>query len=214
MSDVESSSPTDRGEGSAQDAGRAAAEKPLVRNPLSVELGPRLLVPLVAGVLVVLLGEPTVPTLALGLALVAAGEGVRLWAAGHLYKTRELVTSGPYAWIRHPLYAGTLFIGSGFLVAASGKVTLIGLPAYLLFFFGYYLPYKTRKEDGRLERRHPDYRAYRKAVPSIIPWRGRYDPEGAPRRRWSLDQLRDNDEVGTALLIASIAIVFAVDLVA
>lgn len=192
-----------------------AADKPFIRNPLSVELTPRLLVPLAVGIVVVLLGEPSAWSLAAGLVLVVAGEGLRLWAAGHLYKTRELVTSGPYAWIRHPLYAGTLLVGSGFLVAASGKVTAIGLPLYLLFFFGYYLPYKTRKEDGRLERRHPEYRAYRKAVPSVIPWRGRWDPAGAvPGRRWSIAQLRDNDELGTALLILTVALVFTVDLLA
>jgi protein-S-isoprenylcysteine O-methyltransferase Ste14 len=192
----------------------APAEKPFIRNPLSVELTPRLLLPLVAGIVVVLLGEPSAASLAAGLGLVAAGEGLRIWGAGHLYKTRELVTSGPYAWIRHPLYAGTLLVGSGFLMAASGTVAAVGLPLYLLFFFGYYLPYKTRKEDGRLERRHPDYKAYREAVPSIIPWRGRYDAQGAAPRRWSVAQLRDNDELGTALLVASVAIVFAVDLLA
>ena len=193
---------------------RSRSDKPLVRNPLSVELSPRLLPALLAGVVVVLLGEPSAPSLAAGLTLVAAGEALRLWAAGHLYTTRELVTSGPYAWVRHPLYAGTLLVGCGFLVAASGRVTLIGIPLYLLFFFGYYLPYKTRKEDGRLLRRHPGYARYRREVPSVVPWRGRWDPSGPVRpRRWSLAQLRDNDEVGTAVLVASVALVFALDLV-
>jgi len=169
--------------------------------------------PLLAGVAVVALGEPTALSLATGLALVAAGEALRLWAAGHLYKTRELVASGPYAWIRHPLYAGTLLIGSGFLIAGAGNFTRIGLPLYLAFFFGYYLPYKTRREDGKLERRHTGYAAYRFRVPSIIPWRGRYAPEGErPKCRWSLTRVRDNDELGTALLVFSVALIVAIDL--
>jgi protein-S-isoprenylcysteine O-methyltransferase Ste14 len=144
----------------------------------------------------------------MGLILVAAGEAVRLWAAGHLFKTRELVASGPYAWIRHPLYAGTLLIGSGFLAAGAGNFARIGLPLFLVFFFGYYLPYKTRKEDGKLARRHKGYDAYRAAVPSIIPWRGRYAPEGErPKCRWSLARLRDNDEMGTAVLVLSVVAV-------
>lgn len=114
------------------------SRKPFVRNPLAIEPNPRLLLSLLAGVAVVLLGEPSAPSLVLGLALVGAGEGVRFWAAGHLHKTRELVTSGPYAWVRHPLYAGTLLVGCGFLVAASGAVTRLGLPLYLLFFLAYY----------------------------------------------------------------------------
>jgi protein-S-isoprenylcysteine O-methyltransferase Ste14 len=190
----------------------ALDEKPLVRNPLSVELTPRLLLPLLAGVLVVALGEPTVISLTTGLALVAGGEAVRLWAAGHLYKTRELVASGPYAWIRHPLYAGTLLIGCGFLVAGAGTIGPIGLPCYLLFFFGYYLPYKTRKEDGRLARRHADYAAYRALVPSILPWRGRFTPDAErPPRSWSLARLRDNDELGIAVLVLSVALVLTIE---
>lgn len=215
MADVEPLRSSSSDPGAPEGSGSAdRGEKPLVRNPLSVELSPRLLAPLLAGVVVVLLGDPTAWSLAFGLLLVAAGEGVRLWAAGHLFKTRELVTSGPYAWVRHPLYAGTLLVGCGFLVAASGAVTRIGVPLYLLFFFGYYLPYKTRKEDGRLLRRHPEYERYRKAVPSIVPWRGRWEPTSpVRRRRWSLAQLRDNDEVGTALFVASVALVFALDVV-
>lgn len=214
MQDPELQSSTARHAPEPTDEVEAEADKPFVRNPLSVELTPRLLVPLAAGIAVVLLGEPSAASLLAGIGLVTAGEAVRIWAAGHLFKTRELVTSGPYGYIRHPLYAGTLLIGSGFLVAASGTVTAVGLPLYLLFFFAYYLPYKTRKEDGRLERRHPAYERYREQVPSIFPWRGRYDPEGSVRRRWSLHQLRDNDEVGTALLIASVTVVFAIDLIA
>lgn len=217
MADVEPIHPSSSGPHPSEEASALPDRtgKPLVRNPLSVEVSWRLMPPLLAGVAVVLLGEPTAWSLAAGLLLVAAGEGVRLWAAGHLYKTRELVTSGPYAWVRHPLYAGTLLVGCGFLVAASGAVTGVGIPLYLLFFFGYYLPYKTRKEDGRLLRRHPEYRRYRSEVPSLVPWRGRWDPTGpARRRRWSLAQVRDNDEVGTALLVASVALVFALDVVA
>lgn len=195
------------------DAPEEAARKPFVRNPLTVELTPRLLPPLAAGLLVVWLGEPTPRSLLAGLALVVGGEALRLWSAGHLYKTRELVTSGPYAWIRHPLYAGTLLVGSGFLVAASGAVTRWGLPLYLLFFFAYYLPYKTRKEDARLVRRHAGYARYRREVPSLLPWRGRYAAEWSAPHRWSLARLRDNDEMGTALMVASVALVFALDLV-
>src|SRR4051812_44106105 len=47
------------------------------------------------------------PIAALALLLIVAGLFVRSWAAGTLRKRRELATTGPYAWIRHPLYFGS-----------------------------------------------------------------------------------------------------------
>jgi len=43
----------------------------------------------------------------------ACGELLRLWAAGHLEKSREVTTSGPYRFTRHPLYMGSTLIGIG-----------------------------------------------------------------------------------------------------
>src|SRR5262245_40236752 len=41
-----------------------------------------------------------------GVLLILAGLAVRTWAAGTLRKQRELAVTGPYAWVRHPLYCG------------------------------------------------------------------------------------------------------------
>ena len=62
--------------------------------------------------------QPTPVTFLLGLALVVPGEMVRFWAAGHLLKSKELVTAGPYAYTQNPLYLGRLLIYSGFCVMA------------------------------------------------------------------------------------------------
>jgi len=184
--------------------------KPLLRNPLEVRPRVSLVCAVAAGLTVLLLARPTPGSMAAGMALVATGAGLRLWAAGHLHKTRTLVTSGPYAWIRHPLYAGAFLIASGFLVAASGIVTRVGLPLLALFFFASYLPRKSAREDARLGRRHARYGEYRAAVPALVPWRGRYG--GAEERRWSFAWIRDNDEMGTLALVAAIALLFCVDL--
>ena len=68
----------------------------------------RLRVPLgfVIGTLVLWLARPTWSLLAFGTVLAVAGESVRVWAAGHLEKSREVTRSGPYRWFRHPLYVG------------------------------------------------------------------------------------------------------------
>lgn len=57
------------------------------------------------------------------------GESLRIWAAGHLNKSREVTSSGPYRWIGHPLYAGSSIMGAGLAVASNNLVVaaLIGL---------------------------------------------------------------------------------------
>jgi hypothetical protein len=59
------------------------------------------------------------------------GESLRLWAAGHLNKSREVTTSGPYRWIGHPLYAGSLIMGAGLAIAAHSVVVAAIIAAYL-----------------------------------------------------------------------------------
>jgi protein-S-isoprenylcysteine O-methyltransferase Ste14 len=53
-----------------------------------------------------LLARPTWKTWSAGLAIACAGEALRIWAAGHLDKSREVTRSGPYQWTRHPLMSG------------------------------------------------------------------------------------------------------------
>jgi len=73
-------------------------------------LNPRQIVlyALVAGLLA--FARPTSGVFAVGVALIGIGEGLRLWATGHLQKNQELTTSGPFAYVRNPLYLGTLLI--------------------------------------------------------------------------------------------------------
>src|SRR5688572_3999794 len=56
----------------------------------------------------------------LGLIPIALGQVVRIWAAGHLSKNKELTTTGPYAYVKNPLYVGTFLIMVGFGVIAQG----------------------------------------------------------------------------------------------
>src|SRR6266700_3810098 len=63
--------------------------------------------------------------------IVATGEMLRIWAAGHLQKERILTTGGPYRFIRNPLYLGSFLIGIGFcLLADSIWIWMMAL-AYL-----------------------------------------------------------------------------------
>ena len=84
------------------------------------------------GVAVLLLARPTKQTIVIGLPIALAGEAIRIWAAGHLNKSREVTRSGPYRYVAHPLYLGSSLIGAG-LAAGSGSLAVVVIVgAYLL----------------------------------------------------------------------------------
>ena len=149
--------------------------------------------------------RPTPLSVSAGFLVVAVGEAIRLWAAGYLLKTAELVTSGPYRFTRNPLYLGRLLIFTGMCLMARlpGRVNLAVLVAGWIVFFGYYLRRKERVEPARLRETHGDaYDRYFRAVPAIFPtWRPYPDPN---RIGWSSDRLRRNREgwmvIGLALV--------------
>jgi len=94
----------------------------------------RLRVPLgfVAGVLALWLAKPTWRLLAAGTVVALAGEGIRVWAAGHLEKGREVTRSGPYGWSRHPLYVGSALMGAGVAIAGNSAVAAAAIALYLV----------------------------------------------------------------------------------
>src|ERR1700736_286754 len=78
------------------------------------------------GVLALWLAHPTLATLAGGVPVAVIGELLRLWASGHLNKSREVTSSGPYRWFAHPLYVGSSVMGVG-LAIASGRAVVAAL---------------------------------------------------------------------------------------
>jgi protein-S-isoprenylcysteine O-methyltransferase Ste14 len=85
----------------------------------------------VAGILVLSIARPTWSLLAVGTIVALAGEGIRVWAAGHLEKSREVTRSGPYRWSRHPLYVGSALMGVGVAIAANSAVAAAAIGLYL-----------------------------------------------------------------------------------
>ncbi len=107
----------------------------------------------VFGPLVLLLAEPTTASLAVGFAIALVGEALRFWAAGHLNKSREVTSSGPYRWFSHPLYVGSSIMGLG-LGVASHSLIAIGLIALYLALT---LTAAMRSEEAHLRRVFGEY---------------------------------------------------------
>ena len=157
----------------------------------------------IASIGMLVTAHPTPWSVAIGLPCVAAGVALRIWAAGHLFKTHELIVSGPYAYTRNPLYVGTFLIGAGFAVMAGPSVAAFAVPIGLLLFFGFYFPRKERKESSVLESHYGErYRAYHAAVPALLPRLRPWSPEGETQSlRWSFERVRRNSELGSALTV-------------
>ena len=119
-----------------------------------------------------------------GLTLLVLGEGLRLWGVAVIGKdsrTRgsgvdRLVTSGPYAYVRNPLYLGNLSLTLG---ATFISELLWMVPIVILLYALQYVPIVLWEERVLRERFGSPYAAYCRQTPRWIP-RWRPQPPGAP----------------------------------
>ncbi len=136
-----------------------------------------------------------------GLPFVFLGQALRTWAAGHLLKDKQLTVTGPYAYLRHPLYLGSSLSGIGFLVILGDWRLALAFAASAI---AVYLP-TVRDEEAYLRRMHGEaFDRYRRQVPAIIP---RCRPPAAggaslPTARFSWRQVWLNKEHKTWLALA------------
>jgi protein-S-isoprenylcysteine O-methyltransferase Ste14 len=93
----------------------------------------RLRVPMgfVAAPLALVLAKPGWRSIVWGGVVMVLGEAMRIWAAGHLEKGREVTRSGPYRWCAHPLYVGSSVVAFGFVVASASWWVAALVGAYL-----------------------------------------------------------------------------------
>jgi protein-S-isoprenylcysteine O-methyltransferase Ste14 len=111
-----------------------------------------------------------------GLALVVLGLAIRFWAVRHIgtiSRTRAnrqgpLVRTGPYAWVRNPLYVGNWLIWTGFALASE----LVWMVPVAWGVFAVQYGAIASWEEARLRGHYrAEYDAYARAVPRWIPWR-------------------------------------------
>lgn len=110
-----------------------------------------------------------------GMVIVVFGAAFNIWGRLHLggnwanqiriYKTHQLITSGPYRFVRHPLYAslvwmfyGAALVYANFLVCVA--TTLIFLP---------FMVYRARQEETLLAAVFPEYGKYRQTTGMLFP---------------------------------------------
>lgn len=104
-------------------------------------------------------------------AFVVAGTIFTVYALRHLGRhfgvipdVRGLVTTGPYTWMRHPLYGAEALTMIGLVIAVASPVTL------LIFVFGMMLQiWRAKVEEHALTAVFPEYRDYASRTPMLIP---------------------------------------------
>jgi len=120
---------------------------------------------------------PRSPTAAwIGVALLAAGMAFAVWARMHLGRNwsglvtvkegHELIRSGPYAYVRHPIYTGLIVAVVGTAIAAGTVGAAVGAIVIAASFV-----LKLRREEVFMRETFPgEYQRYSARVPALIPF--------------------------------------------
>jgi protein-S-isoprenylcysteine O-methyltransferase Ste14 len=109
--------------------------------------------------------RPSWQSITAGVAVACIGLLIRALASGQVKKDRELTMTGPYAYVRNPLYLGSIVLGVGFALAARDIGIGVGL---VLYFVVVYVPV-IRGEQNYLRSTFPGYAEYTRQVPSLVP---------------------------------------------
>ena len=124
--------------------------------------------------------SPTPISITIGIPFLCFGEWLRLWSVGYvggatrardLGIARKLITTGPYAHVRNPLYLGNLLLSFGVCLIAN----VYWMPALLIVgYFAQYLPIIASEEEYLRKSCGSTYETYYLAVPRFVPRIRRY----------------------------------------
>jgi protein-S-isoprenylcysteine O-methyltransferase Ste14 len=125
--------------------------------------------------------RPTVSSYVLGLCVAAAGEALRIWGVGYSGGTTRssdlaapyLITGGPYAYVRNPLYLGNSVTALGFAVIASGgfdwATRSLLLSLIVCTYISVYAVVVPVEEDYLRSTYGIAYAEYMRLVPRVMP---------------------------------------------
>lgn len=147
--------------------------------------------------------RPTGISLLAGVAIAVLGLAIRAIASGHVNKNEELARTGPYAYVRNPLYLGSIVLAIGFAVAARD---IIVAALILVMFVVIYVP-TIRSEENFLRTRFSTYSDYAREVPRLFPRTLRFGgmSQGFSRELY-LKHREYNASFGAAAMLAALVV--------
>ena len=132
-----------------------------------------------------------------GVVVALFGETIQVWASAHLRKNVEVVKSGPYAWVRNPMYFGRFFVGLG-LTLLTWRWFLV-LPYVVIFWL--YAQARVLGEEVRLAGLFGDeYAGYCRTVRRWLPTAPK---ERLSEDRWSWACVLRNHELRVAMAVVA-----------
>lgn len=159
-------------------------------------------------------GRPSARSVALGLPLAFAGELIRCWGVGYSGVTTrndsvtapELVTAGPYAYVRNPLYLGNFLTAAGYAIAFTGKnsrrarfALVTGSLGAMAAIYATIVPH----EESFLRSRFGDeFDSYCRRVPRVVP---QIEPLAEAKGEWQAGAVISAESKTFALFGAMLA---------
>lgn len=141
-------------------------------------------IPIPLAIIILTFASIKIELLPIGVILVVTGELLRLngvrYAGGETRTLKVgasvLCSSGPFAYLRNPLYLGNVIIYAGMVLIAGGEFVWILLPVTLTFFFLEYGLIISLEEETLRQKFNKEYGEYLSMVPRLIPrvtpWKG------------------------------------------
>jgi hypothetical protein len=149
-------------------------------------------------------GHITPISCARGLPFLLAGIALHVWAKGCLHQEKEVTTSGPYRFVRHPFYLANAVLDVGIIVMSGWWLLAIVGPIWWL---AVYIPVIRREERIMTGLFGGAYAEYRSLVPMLVPYR-RPLPRGTADARFSWRNPNVSVELPRALRSLSYPLIF------
>ena len=133
-------------------------------------------------ILMVIFARPTLSSLLIGFCIVSGGEFLRLWGvaiAGSETRTTDavggtfLITTGPFAYVRNPLYLGNILLYFGVGIMSNALMPWLPWAALTYFFFQYSL-IVSLEEEYLVRTFKGDFAQYCESVPRFVPTLKKY----------------------------------------
>lgn len=166
-------------------------------------------------ILMLLFENASVSSLIIGFIIAIIGEAIRLWGvswAGSETRTTGkvggtfLIISGPFAYVRNPLYVGNILIYLGLGIMSFALFPYLQIIALLFFIFQYYLIVKA-EEEYLFNTFGDQYKKYFNNVPRFLPRLTAYRDESVEQPSFKIKEgLKSERRTLQALIVVSLLI--------
>lgn len=139
-----------------------------------------------------------------GAAVALFGQAIQTWSGAHIRKDQRLTVSGPYCYVRNPMYMGRFLLILGFVLMASNVYVTV---AYVVL-FAIYAQTRVLREEPRLKELFvADYERYCAEVRRWLPRLKRYSGSEPRKSSWACVR-QNHEDIHTLALVVILAALY------